>query len=140
MATTPIVTKLGKLSVDIAGRAVLSGDGKSIRLTGAEFAALKVMLAANGEAVSRDHLCKTALRRRWQPEDRCVDQLVFSLRQKLSDAAGQQFIHSIRGAGYMLSSGNSPFPAALHNNFRDKSASPHPHVLAGHNDLGGLPN
>jgi two-component system, OmpR family, response regulator len=95
--------QLGKITIDLKARLVRSADGKYIKLTGAEFTALETMLAANGQPVSRDRLSEAALHHPWHAEDRGVDQLIFNLRQKLSDGGdGQQLIRSIRGAGYMV--------------------------------------
>jgi DNA-binding response OmpR family regulator len=101
------VVQLGKIKIDLASRVVQSASGERITLTSAEFTALETMLAANGEAVSRDRLSEAALRRPWRAEDRSVDQLIFNLRQKLAGADDQRLIHSIRGAGYMLAAGNA---------------------------------
>lgn len=101
----------GRFKVDFAKRVVQSTDGERIALTGAEFTALDLLVAANGEAVSRDKLCKAALHRPWNPEDRSVDQLIFSLRRKLGDNDDDRVVHSIRGQGYMLSVDLAPAPA-----------------------------
>ncbi len=94
---------VGPIRINIALRAVTTEDGRRIALTSAEFTLLEVLATANGHAVSRDTLSEAALRRPWRPEDRSVDQLVFSLRQKLpADEGGGTLIHSIRGAGYLL--------------------------------------
>ena len=94
---------VGPIRVNVVTRAVTAEDGRRIALTSAEFTLLEVLAAANGQAVSRDTLSEAALRRPWRPEDRSVDQLVFSLRQKLPpDETGGALIHSIRGAGYLL--------------------------------------
>ena len=94
---------VGPVRINVILRAVTLEDGSRIQLTSAEFTLLEVLAAANGQAVSRDTLSEAALRRPWRPEDRSVDQLVFSLRQKLpQDVGGAPLIHSIRGAGYLL--------------------------------------
>jgi DNA-binding response OmpR family regulator len=94
---------VGPIRINLLHRTVTSDDGKRLQLTSAEFTLLEVLAAANGQAVSRDALSEAALRRPWRPEDRSVDQLVFSLRQKLPpDEGGGPLIHSIRGAGYLL--------------------------------------
>jgi DNA-binding response OmpR family regulator len=98
---------VGPIRINILLRTVTGGDGKRLQLTSAEFTLLEVLAAANGQAVSRDALSEAALRRPWRPEDRSVDQLVFSLRQKLPpDEGGGALIHSIRGAGYLLRAPN----------------------------------
>ena len=94
---------VGPIRINILLRTVTTEDNKRLQLTSAEFTLLEVLAAANGQAVSRDTLSEAALRRPWRPEDRSVDQLVFSLRQKLpTDEGGGALIHSIRGAGYLL--------------------------------------
>ena len=97
------VLSVGPIRINIPLRAVTVSDGRRITLTSAEFTLLESLAMANGQAVSRDALSEAALRRPWRPEDRSVDQLVFSLRQKLpTDEGGGPLIHSIRGAGYLL--------------------------------------
>lgn len=94
---------VGPIRINIQMRTVTTAEGERIALTSAEFTLLEVLANASGQAVSRDTLSETALRRPWRPEDRSVDQLVFSLRQKLpADEGGGALIHSIRGAGYLL--------------------------------------
>ena len=94
---------IGPIRINVLLRSVTTEDGKRLQLTSAEFTLLEVLAMANGQAVSRDALSEAALRRPWRPEDRSVDQLVFSLRQKLpTDEGGAALIHSIRGAGYLL--------------------------------------
>ena len=94
---------VGPIRINVLLRTVTTADGARLQLTSAEFTLLEVLATANGQAVSRDTLSEAALRRPWRPEDRSVDQLVFSLRQKLpADEGGSPLIHSIRGAGYLL--------------------------------------
>jgi DNA-binding response OmpR family regulator len=97
--------QVGSFKVNLAGRAVQSASGEPISLTAAEFTAFEVMLAANGEAVSRERLSEAALHRPWRAKDRSVDQLIFNLRRKLVEVDGQRIIHSIPGAGYLVCAG-----------------------------------
>ena len=111
-----MIMKLGALTLDLNGRTLSVPGGKEVRLTSAEFTVLETLVAADGAAVSRDCICQAALRRPWRAEDRSVDQLIFGLRQKLSDCGGQHLISSIRGAGYRLNavdySAMLPLPCA----------------------------
>jgi DNA-binding response OmpR family regulator len=53
--------------------------------------------------VSRDKLCRLALRRPFHAEDRGTDQLVLNLRRKLfDDDSAHSVIVSVRGAGYAI--------------------------------------
>lgn len=79
-------------------RQVDAPDGRSHRLTSAEFDLLRLLVAASGEAVDRDAVSRHVLRRPWNPADRAVDGLVKRLRRKL----GADAIRSARGVGYAL--------------------------------------
>ena len=116
--------RLGTLIVDLAGRTVRSETGERIMLTAAEFTALEIMLEVNGTAVSRDRLSKAALHRPWHSKDRSVDQLIFSLRQKLAMGDSQQIIHSSRGAGYLLSATVTPIDSPAEGaHYAEKASS-----------------
>lgn len=94
---------VGPIRINLLLRSVTAADGRRLQLTSAEFTLLEALALAHGQTVSRDTLSEAALRRPWRPEDRSVDQLVFSLRQKLPpDEGGATLIHSVRGAGYLL--------------------------------------
>ncbi len=95
--------QIGAWRVDLQRRSVRDGDGKPLAITSAEFAALQELVLASGQPVSREKLSESALRRPWRPEDRSIDQLIFSLRRKLGDSeGGARMIQSVRGAGYIL--------------------------------------
>lgn len=95
--------RVGPWRLDLQRRAVSSTDGQPIPVTSAEFNAFQELALANGQPVSRERLSEQALRRPWRPEDRSIDQLIFSLRRKLGDGEGGiRLIQSVRGAGYVL--------------------------------------
>ena len=99
----PQILKVGSVCIDASRRMAHDLHGRRLALTSAEFTTLEVLARAAGATVSRDALSEAALRRPWRADDRSVDQLVFSLRQKLPlDAGGEALIQSIRGAGYWL--------------------------------------
>jgi DNA-binding response OmpR family regulator len=87
--------------MDLTARTVRTTCGEDIRLTGAEFSALHALVAAGGEAVSRDRLSEVALRRTRHSDDRSVDKLIGKLRQKLNTGDGQTQIQCGHG-GYRL--------------------------------------
>jgi DNA-binding response OmpR family regulator len=97
------VVVVGSTRVDLPRRLATSRSGKTIALTAAECTALGLLIEAKGEAVSRDRLCKAALRRTLHGEDRAVDQLIFNLRRKLTPGEeGNRVFQSVRGLGYSL--------------------------------------
>jgi len=102
-ARTTQIVQAGDYRVDTGRRLVTDASGAPVPLTAAEFTALQALIEANGQPVSREQLSEAALRRPWRPEDRSIDQLIFSLRRKLADAdRAQRLIQSVRGAGYVL--------------------------------------
>jgi DNA-binding response OmpR family regulator len=99
--THPI--QVGPWRIDLRRRAVTDPEGQLVAITAAEFTALQELVLSGGQAVSRERLSEAALRRPWRPEDRSIDQLIFSLRRKLGDGdGGARMIQSVRGAGYIL--------------------------------------
>jgi two-component system OmpR family response regulator len=105
VAAPPVVhpVQAGPWRIDLQRRSVSNQDNQPLAVTAAEFAALQELVLAGGQAVSRERLSETALRRPWRPEDRSIDQLIFSLRRKLGDGeGGSRMIQSVRGAGYIL--------------------------------------
>jgi two-component system OmpR family response regulator len=107
-STVPV--QVGPWRIDLQHRIVSDQQGHSLPVTAAEFAALQELLLARGEPVSRERLSEAALRRPWRPEDRSIDQLIFSLRRKLGDGeGGTRLIQSVRGAGYLLAAQPAPF-------------------------------
>ncbi len=106
-ATTGLVA-IGSVRVDLKRRVVSlvaepGGAEEPIHLTAAEFTALEALIAAAPQPVTRETLCRQALRRPFHAEDRGVDQLILNLRRKLfDDDSAHSVIKSVRGAGYAI--------------------------------------
>jgi two-component system OmpR family response regulator len=104
----PVVKKtassfvVGAFLVDTRNRTVNDQAGLAINLTSAEFAALEMLIAGDGQPVSRDSLSEIALHHPWRPDDRGVDQLILGLRRKLSATGAQAPIQAVRGVGYAI--------------------------------------
>lgn len=77
-------------------RDVIRPDGSPCRLTTAEFGALRLLVAAKGELVSRMQLSRQVFGRPLSPGDRAVDTVIYKLRQKL----GATVIATVRPVGY----------------------------------------
>jgi len=80
-------------------------NGLEVQLTSAEFDILRRLFESPGEVVTREELCRAALGRELSAFDRSVDNLMGSLRKKLSygdDNGGR--IQSVRGRGYVYTS------------------------------------
>jgi two-component system response regulator CpxR len=118
------VLLIGPIRLHLQHRSVHTLDGRRVNLTSAEYSALETLARANGAPVSRDRLSEAALRRRWQAEDRSVDQLVFNLRQKLPmDEDGGVLIQSIRGSGYWMRAPEQPSRPRLEHAWSAKNHS-----------------
>ncbi len=86
-----------------------SVEGRALRLTGAEFRVLELLMRAPGRTRSREFLTERVLGRRSTPGDRSIDTHISNLRRKLGERkrAGVE-IRNIRGAGYVLTRNTRP--------------------------------
>lgn len=105
----PAVLTVGQLSINVARR-FAHRDGTRLRLTGAEFAILQMLMERSGRPVSKESLTRAALGRDYVPYDRSIDVHIANIRKKLdtSEQTGGRgsLIKTIRGAGYLLVEGN----------------------------------
>ena len=93
---------MGALSLETASQRVRV-HGDSVRLTGAEFRVLELLMRNSGKVVSRADLTRRALGRRLVGPDRSIDTHISNLRRKLGVRAEVSTpILAIRGTGYML--------------------------------------
>ena len=72
-----------------------------VSLTSIEFDILQCLARATGKVVSRDALAATLYQREASPFERSLDVHISHLRKKLEDDA-EDFIHTVRGSGYLL--------------------------------------
>jgi DNA-binding response OmpR family regulator len=97
------VLRFADLTLDMAARSLISGTGKEIHLTAAEFNILAVFAANPHRVLDRDRLMDAAGGRDWQPYDRSIDLHVSHLRHKIEeDPKKPRLIKTMRGAGYMF--------------------------------------
>lgn len=97
------VLRLGDVDLAPGLRRVFK-SGVEVQLTSAEFDILRRLFESPGEIVTREELCRIALGRELNAFDRSVDNLMASLRKKLSYGDGNAArIQSARGRGYFFS-------------------------------------
>lgn len=77
-------------------------DGRELNLTMTEFALLKCLLEAKGQAVSRDSLLKDVWGFQAEVETRVTDECVRRVRKKLKGAGSTVNIKAVWGFGYRL--------------------------------------
>src|SRR3954470_5863475 len=98
----PAVVDLGKVQVDLAGHRLLR-DGESLPIKPKAFELLAFLLRNPGQAFTRDQLLERVWGYDYAGETRTVDVHVHWLRSTLEDdAASPQFIHTVRGVGYVF--------------------------------------
>ena len=98
--------EVGDVTLDVGARSVMRG-GREIALTTAEFALLELLLRSAGRVVSRDAIAEGVLGRRLSPFDRSVDVHVSNLRKKLDPSGASDRIKTVRGTGYVYTTGAS---------------------------------
>lgn len=82
-----------------ARRQLVRPCGADAALTTAEYDLFRLLAASPGAIVCRDTVAAQVLRRRIDPTDRSVDNLVMRLRRKLGDANA---IKTVRSQGYLF--------------------------------------
>lgn len=97
----PEVIRVGDVELDPATRSV-QHRGKAVELTSVEFGLLQVLLREAGRVVTREALVDEVLGRKFSPFDRSIDMHVSKVRKKLGDSGSEDYIKTIRGAGYIF--------------------------------------
>jgi DNA-binding response OmpR family regulator len=93
---------LGRVQVDLAGHRLLR-DGDPLAIKPKAFELLAFLLRHPGQAFTRDQLLEHVWGYDYAGETRTVDVHVHWLRSTLEDDAAQpQFIHTVRGVGYVF--------------------------------------
>lgn len=101
----------GKWCLDRERRRLLGQDGKDAKLTVFEYRLLETLALHPQRVFSRDYLIEHIGGRDWSPFDRAIDTHVSRLRGKIEDDPAQpDFIHTVRGEGYMFISSTAPAP------------------------------
>ncbi len=100
-APVPEVIRVGDVELDPATRSV-QHHGKPVDLTSVEFGLLQVLLREAGRVVTREALVDEVLGRKFSPFDRSIDMHVSKVRKKLGDSGSEDYIKTIRGAGYIF--------------------------------------
>jgi DNA-binding response OmpR family regulator len=96
------VVDLGRVQVDLAGHRLLR-DGEALPIKPKAFELLAFLLRHPGRAFTRDQLLEHVWGYDYAGETRTVDVHVHWLRSTLEDdAAAPQFIHTVRGVGYVF--------------------------------------
>jgi DNA-binding response OmpR family regulator len=101
VALTPVL-RLDNLELDPAARAVRRG-GKPVPLTNREFGFLHYLLRSPNRVVSRAQILAHVWDDNFDPVGNVVDVLVGRVRRKVDRPGQKPLIHTVRGAGYVIS-------------------------------------
>lgn len=78
-------------------------NGRSLELTGTEYALLALLVRNAGQIVTRETLCSEVLGKHLTPYDRAIDMHMSNLRKKLPDRGENlPWFKTLRGRGYLL--------------------------------------
>ncbi|MFH0990365.1 MAG: response regulator transcription factor [bacterium] len=90
------------LRVDLAARRTYR-EGKEILLTAKEFSLLELFMMNPGKVLSRETISEHLWDMNFEPRSNVIDSFVRYLRQKVDKGFETTLIHTVRGAGYLLS-------------------------------------
>ncbi len=98
--TSPL--ECGCISLNTSKHTVLA-NGTEVNLTYKEFELLKMLIEANGNAVTREKIISAIWETDFESESRTLDVHIRTLRQKLGEAGA--LIETVRNVGYKINSG-----------------------------------
>jgi heavy metal response regulator len=96
------VLRLADLTLDPATRTV-TRDTRRITLTSREYALLEYFLRNVGRVLTRPVIAQHVWGLDFDPESNIIDVYVGYLRRKIDAEGERRLLHTVRGAGYMLS-------------------------------------
>ncbi len=100
--TPSLPPRFGPFQLDLAAHRLLR-DGVEVRLTGAEFDLLRILVERPNRVLSRDTLVSQLKGYERDPFDRSIDIRVTRLRRKIEiDPAAPVYVRTIRGEGYLF--------------------------------------
>jgi two-component system OmpR family response regulator len=100
----PTRLNIGELSVDLLTRKVTRA-GKQIELQPREFALLEYLMRNAGRVVSKTMILEHIWDYSFDPQTNLVDVLICRLRNKMDKDGSKKSIQTVRGVGYVLTSG-----------------------------------
>jgi len=96
------VLKFEDIETDLLKRTVTRA-GQKIRLTAKEFALLEYFLRHPNRVLSRTAIGEHVWDMNFEPDSNVIDVYVSMLRRRIDKGFDRRFIHTVIGAGYMLS-------------------------------------
>lgn len=97
---------VGPLTLNLGSREVLV-DGRSIHLTGKEYAVLELLTLRKGIVLTKEAFLNHLYGGMDEPEVKIIDVFICKLRKKLALAGAAELIGTVWGRGYVLREPNS---------------------------------
>ena len=101
IAADPVMI-VGDLEIDLLARVVKRG-GRKIDLKPREYLLLEYFVRNEGRVITRTMLLEKVWHYHFEPSTNVIDVHVSRLRRKLEEGFDRPLLHTVRGAGYMLS-------------------------------------
>jgi two-component system OmpR family response regulator len=105
----PTVYRVGDLELDRLSHRI-SRSGQEIVLQPREFRLLEYLMKHAGQVVTRTMLLENVWDYHFDPQTNVIDVHVSRLRAKIDKGFNRPLIHTVRGAGYMIRSGDLSEP------------------------------
>jgi two-component system copper resistance phosphate regulon response regulator CusR len=105
-----VTLRLADLELEVATRQVRRG-GDAIDLSAREYALLEYLLRNPRRVLSRSQILAHVWDDNFDPVGNAVDVLVSRVRRKLDGGRSRPLLHTIRGAGYVLTDRGAPHVA-----------------------------
>lgn len=100
--STARILECGAIILD-TDKYTITVEGADVSLTHKEFELLKMLIEANGNAVTREKIISDIWETDFEAESRTLDVHIRTLRQKLGNAGS--YIETVRNVGYKINSG-----------------------------------
>jgi len=100
-ATIPTVLTAGDLRID-TGSHRITVAGRPLTLTTKEYSVLEYLTRNIGRIVTREEIAEHVWGQEFDPFSNLIETYINRLRRHLERVSAKKFIHTVRGAGYML--------------------------------------
>lgn len=100
--STARILECGAIVLD-TDKYTITVEGADVNLTHKEFELLRMLIEANGNAVTREKIISDIWETDFEAESRTLDVHIRTLRQKLGNAGS--YIETVRNVGYKINSG-----------------------------------
>ncbi|MFF2029138.1 response regulator transcription factor [Arthrobacter sp. NPDC058192] len=108
----PVVLTVGTLALNPVNRSVRRGD-TAISLTAREYGLLQFLMRRHDQIVSKAEILQNVWDPAFEGADNVVEVYIGYLRRKIDVPFGVHTLTTVRGMGYLLSSGPIPGPRAV---------------------------